>query len=147
MNLNYTERKAVRHQLSQNLQINLQRVQEFGAKLHDELPELFCESNFPHEEILKLEEQRRSNLEQLIEMRNRKCHILKAAAELKMGPFLGYELDVDFTKARQNQTKVNVLRGYFINELLSRTDHSLKAIREVETCIDDALEKEMDASN
>ncbi|XP_075154064.1 dim gamma-tubulin 2 [Haematobia irritans] len=146
VNLNYTERKAVRHHLTENLQ-NLQRVRDFGKKLQDELPVLFSDSNHPHEEILNLEMQRRCNFEQLTSLKNRKCHFLKVAADLKMGPYLSYELDVMFAKARQNQTKVNVLRGYFINELLTRTEHSLKAVQEVESYINDALEKELDASN
>lgn len=146
VNLNYTERKAVRQELSERLQTNLQLVSDFGTKLHDELPEIFCE-NFPHDEILDLEIRRRANFEALAALRNRKCHFLKVASDLKMGPYLAYELEVAYAKARQNQTKVSVLRGYFINELLTRTEHSLKALREVETYINDALEKELDASN
>ncbi|XP_061395898.1 augmin complex subunit dgt2-like [Musca vetustissima] len=147
VNLNYTERKAVRQQLSEKLHANLTRIQDFGTKMRDELPELFCDSESPHEEILSLEMQRKSDCEHLASLRNKKCHFLKVAADLKMGPYLAYELDVAYAKARQNQTKVNVLRGYFINELLSRTEHSLKAIREVETYINDDLENELYTSN
>ncbi|XP_073822548.1 dim gamma-tubulin 2 [Musca autumnalis] len=147
VNLNYTERKAVRQQLSEKLEANLVQIRDFGSKMREELPELFCDSNFPHDEILNLEMQRRSNFDHLATLRNKKCHFLKVAADLKMGPYLTYELDVAYAKARQNQTKVNVLRGYFINELLSRTEDSLKAIREVETYINDELEKELYASN
>lgn len=146
VNLNYTERKAVRQQLSEKLLANLVVIRDFGTKMRSELPELFCDTNSPHEEILRLEIQRRSNFEQLATLRNKKCHFLKVAADLKMGPFLPNELDVAYAKARQNQTKVNVLRGYFINELLSRTEHSLKAIREVEMYINEDLEKELYAS-
>ncbi|XP_013098562.2 augmin complex subunit dgt2 [Stomoxys calcitrans] len=146
VNLNYTERKSVRQHLSESLQ-KLEIIREFGQKLQSELPELFSETYYLHEEILNLEMQRRANFEQLIALRNKKCHFLNVAADLKMGPYLAYELDVAYAKARHNQTKVNVLRGYFVNELLTRTEHSLKAIQEVESYINDDLEKELDANN
>ncbi|XP_023301794.2 augmin complex subunit dgt2 [Lucilia cuprina] len=145
--LNYTERKAVRHQLTANLIKELQRINNFSSKLRTELPELLSDGNTLHTEILHLEKQRRSNLESMIQLRNRKCNFLKVVAELKMGPYLACELEVMFANARHNQTKVNILRGYFVNELLTRTEHNLKAIREVEGYINDAMEKDQEISN
>lgn len=147
VNLNYTERKAIRHQLTINLQQSLQRVSDFSTKLRTELPEIFCDGDSLHTQILSLEKQRRLNLENLIQLRNRKCNFLKVIAELKMGPYLSCELEVMLTKSRQNQTKVNLLRGYFINSFLTRSEHNMKAIREVEGYINEALEKEEDASH
>lgn len=137
----------MRHQLAQNLHQELQNIVDFSTKLRTELPEVFNEGDSLQDEILLLEKQRRTNLENLIQLRNRKCNFLKVIAELKMGPYLACELEVLFAKARQNQTKVNLLRGYFINELLTRTEHNLKAIREVEGYINDSLEKEQEVSN
>ncbi|KAM7352429.1 dim gamma-tubulin 2 [Cochliomyia hominivorax] len=147
INLNYTERKAMRHQLTSNLERELQKINDFGNKIRFELPEVFNECDSLQAEILNLEKQRRNHLENLIQLRNRKCNFLKVIAELKMGPYLACELEVMFAKARQNQTKVNLLRGYFVNELLTRTEHNLKAIREVEGYLNEALEKELEVSN
>ncbi|XP_065357885.1 augmin complex subunit dgt2 [Calliphora vicina] len=147
INLNYTERKAVRHQLTINMLKEMQGINTFSTKLRSELPEVFSDSDSLHTQILSLEKQRRANLENLILLRNRKCNFLKVVAELKMGPYLACELEVMFAKARHNQTKVNLLRGYFINELLTRTEHNLKAIREVEGYINEAIEKEQEVSN
>lgn len=138
--LNYTERKALLNLLKNNLLKELQIVSSFNLKLRTELPEVFSENNELQNQILSLEEQRRVNLEKLIQLRNRKCNFLKVVAELKMGPYLECELEVMYAKARQNQTKVNLLRGYFTNELLTRTDHNLKAIREVESYINGEVE-------
>ena len=146
INLNYTERKALRQRLTSNLQKELQNICEYNNKMRSEVPEVFNETDSLHNQILALEKQRRSNLENLVQIRNRKCNFLKVAAELKMGPYLARELEVLLANARQNQTKVNLLRGYFINEMLTRTEHNLKAIREVEGYINETLEKEQDIS-
>lgn len=124
----------------------MQLICDFRTKLQEELPELFNDSESLQMQILSLEKQRRLNLENLIILCNRKCNFLKVSAELKMGPYLACELEVMLSKARLNQTKVNLLRGYFVNEFLTRTDHNLKAIREVESYINDALEKDEDIS-
>ncbi|TMW51449.1 hypothetical protein DOY81_003474 [Sarcophaga bullata] len=146
INLNYTERKALRQRLTRNLQKELLNICEYNNKLRSEVPEVFSETDSLHNQILSLEKQRRSNLESLVQVRNRKCNFLKVAAELKMGPYLACELEVLLANARQNQTKVSLLRGYFINEMLTRTEHNLKAIREVEGYINETLEKEQDIS-
>lgn len=146
INLNYTERKALRQRLTGNLLKELQNICEYNDKLRSEVPEVFNETDSLHNQILSLEKQRRSNIENLIQIRNRKCNFLKVAVELKMGPYLAREQEVLLANARQNQTKVNLLRGYFINEMLTRTEHNLKAIREVEGYINETLEKEQDIS-
>lgn len=136
----------MRQQLASNLQKELQNISTYNNKLRSEIPEVFNEADSLHNQILELEKQRRSNVENIAQIRNRKCNFLKVAAELKMGPYISCELEVLLAKARQNQTKVNLLRGYFINELLTRTEHNLKAIREVEGYINETLEKEQDVS-
>ncbi|XP_036327919.1 augmin complex subunit dgt2 [Rhagoletis pomonella] len=154
INLSYTERKAIREEIIALLRLNLQPIIDFGRKLKAEVPDVFADPSTPpptalchpsasssSNHIIALEAQRRSNLQKLVEVRNRKCAFLKAAAELKMGPYLAHELELLYAQARLTQDKSNILRGYFANELLTRTEHSLKAIKEVENYVDRELEK------
>ncbi|XP_011178616.1 augmin complex subunit dgt2 [Zeugodacus cucurbitae] len=154
INLTYTERKAIREEITSLLRSNLQPVIDFGKKLKAEIPDVFAEPGTPpptgkgvstkasgFNQIISLESQRRSNLQKLVEARNRKCAYLKAAAELKMGPYLAHELELLHAQGRLTQEKSNILRNYFTNELLARTEHSAKALREVENYIDMESEK------
>lgn len=139
VNLSYSERSAVRHQLIKDIQKKLSPIRDFGQKLRSELPELLNEKLDSRLLIIELEKRRRSNLEKIVEFRQRKCQLLKMAADLKMGPYLGNDLELLLTKMNRDLLKAKVLRSYFINELLTRSEHSLKSIQEVEGYINDAL--------
>uniref|UniRef100_A0A1A9V830 Uncharacterized protein n=1 Tax=Glossina austeni TaxID=7395 RepID=A0A1A9V830_GLOAU len=139
VNLSYSERSAVRHQLIKDIQKKLSPIRDFGQKLRSELPELLNEKLDSRLLIIELEERRRSNLEKIIEFRQRKCQLLKMAADLKMGPYLGNDLELLLTKMNRDLLKAKVLHSYFINELLTRSEHSLKSIQEVEGFINDAM--------
>uniref|UniRef100_A0A1B0A4F1 Uncharacterized protein n=1 Tax=Glossina pallidipes TaxID=7398 RepID=A0A1B0A4F1_GLOPL len=139
VNLSYSERNAVRHQLIKDIKKKLSPIRDFGQKLRSELPELLDERLDSRLLIIELEKRRRSNLEKIVEFRQRKCQLLKMAADLKMGPYLGNDLELLLTQMNRDLLKAKVLRSYFINELLTRSEHSLKSIQEVEGYINDAL--------
>lgn len=154
ISLTYTERKAIREEIISLLRLNLQPIIDFGKKLKAEIPDVFANPGTPQpsgkyaskkaygfNQIIYLESQRRSNLQKLLEARNRKCAYLKTAAELKMGPYLAHELELLHAQSRLTQEKSNILRNYFTNELLARTEHSAKALKEVENYIDMEIEK------
>nr|XP_036225294.1 augmin complex subunit dgt2 [Bactrocera oleae]XP_036225295.1 augmin complex subunit dgt2 [Bactrocera oleae] len=154
INLTYTERKAIREEIVSLLRLNLQPVIDFGKKLKAEVPDVFVELGTPppvgqcaskkpsgFNQIISLESQHRSNLQKLAEARNRKCAYLKAAADLKMGPYLAHELELLYAQGRLTQEKSNILRNYFTNELLARTEHCAKALKEIENYIDVETEK------
>ncbi|KAL9929688.1 dim gamma-tubulin 2 isoform 1-T2 [Glossina fuscipes fuscipes] len=139
VNLSYSERGAVRHQLIKDIQEKLSPIRDFGQKLRSELPELLNEKLDPRFLIIELEKRRRSNLEKIVEFRQRKCQLLQMAADLKMGPYLGNELELLLMRANRDLLKAKVLHSYFINELLTRSEYSLKSIQEVEGYINDTL--------
>lgn len=154
INLTYTERKAIREEIVSLLRLNLQPVIDFGKKLKAEVPDVFVELGTPppvgqcaskkpsgFNQIISLESQHRSNLQKLAEARNRKCAYLKAAADLKMGPYLAHELELLYAQGRLTQEKSNILRNYFTNELLARTEYCAKALKEIENYIDVETEK------
>ncbi|XP_053960197.1 augmin complex subunit dgt2 isoform X2 [Anastrepha ludens] len=149
VNLSYTERKAIREELIALLRLKLQPIIDFGKKLKAEIPDVFADpsamsptttTSSSASQIIALESQRRSNLHKLLEARNRKCAYLKAAGELKMGPYLAHELELLYAQGKLTQEKANILRDYFINEFLTRTEHSSKALKEIENCVDKKLE-------
>ncbi|XP_067623947.1 augmin complex subunit dgt2-like [Eurosta solidaginis] len=154
INLTYTERKAIREEIIAVLRLNLQPIVDFGRKLKAEIPDVFVAPSTPPPtgqciprilpgsmQIVALEVQRRAILQKLLEVRNRKCAYLKAATELKMGPYLAHELELSYAQGRLTQEKANILRDYFTNELLTRTEHSAKALKEIDGYIDGELEK------
>ncbi|KAL9925009.1 dim gamma-tubulin 2 [Glossina fuscipes fuscipes] len=139
VNLSYSERGATSRQLIKDIQEKLSPIRDFGQKLRSELPELLNEKLDPRFLIIELEKRRRSNLEKIVEFRQRKCQLLQMAADLKMGPYLGNELELLLMRANRDLLKAKVLHSYFINELLTRSEHSLKSIQEVEGYINDTL--------
>ncbi|XP_004530253.1 augmin complex subunit dgt2 [Ceratitis capitata] len=155
VNLTYTERKAIREEIMFQLRTNLQPVIDFGKKLKAEMPDVFADPGTPPPQsatstatkpsssflLFSLEAQRRDNTKKLVEARNRKCAYLKAAAELKMGPYLAHELELLYAQGKLTQEKASILRDYFTNELLTRTEQSAKALKEVEIYLDKELEK------
>ncbi|EDW45866.1 GM26683 [Drosophila sechellia] len=126
--LNYTDRKTVRTKLSAQLRATLQPIAEVEA-------DLSCDQK----EILRLEEEHRSGLEKLVALLTRKCTLLKETAELKLGPQLANELKLQQAQAQLVQTKAELLRGFFVHEAACRTEHSVKAHKEVEAHLDELL--------
>ncbi|XP_030384516.1 augmin complex subunit dgt2 [Scaptodrosophila lebanonensis] len=143
--LSYTDRKAVRSKLIENLRATLTPIADMADKMRAEWPDLFAkdsdeELSTEQQEILRLETEYREHLEKLVKLRSRKCALMKAVAELKLGPYLGHQLESQQAQAQLLQTKAELLRGFFINEIVSRTEHSLKAHKEVEKYIDELLD-------
>ncbi|KAH8324584.1 hypothetical protein KR074_011911 [Drosophila pseudoananassae] len=140
--LNYTDRKAVRTRLSAQLRNNLQPIVELGEKIRQEFPDAFtrdADLSADQEEIMKLEEEHRNSLEQLVDLQERKCLLLKGVADLKLGPQLSKELKLQQAQAQLVQTKAELLRGFFVHQAATITDHSVKAHKEVETQLDELL--------
>ncbi|XP_017115791.1 augmin complex subunit dgt2 [Drosophila elegans] len=140
--LSYTDRKTVRTKLSAQLRATLQPIAELGDKMREEFPDAFdqeADLSSDQKEILRLEEEHRSGLKQLVELLGRKCSLLKDTAELKLGPQLANELKLQEAQAQLVQTKAEILRGFFVHEAASRTEYSVKAHKEVEAHLDELL--------
>ncbi|XP_064535237.1 augmin complex subunit dgt2 [Drosophila montana] len=142
--LSYTDSKVVRTHLAANLRATLTPIAELGDKIRSELPYALTkdedvELTPGQQEIIGLQKEQRACLEKLAQMSSHKCALMMKAAELKMGPHLGHELKVQQAHAQLLQTKADLLRIYFINEIFSRTDHSLKAYKEVDKYLDELL--------
>ncbi|KAL7740351.1 hypothetical protein ACLKA6_018790 [Drosophila palustris] len=142
--LSYTDRKAVLTKTASNLRVNLKPIVELGDKIRSELPDAMTKDREPklsmgQQEIIKLQKEKRQCLEKLVEMRRKKCVLMMEAADLKLGPHLGHELKVQQAQAELLQTKADLLRLYFTNEIFTRADHSLKAHKEVDKYLDELL--------
>ncbi|KAH8281660.1 hypothetical protein KR054_002055 [Drosophila jambulina] len=140
--LSYIDRKTVRDKLFSQLRVTLQPIAELGDKMRDEFPDDFIqetELTADQKGILKLEEEHRSGLEQLVELVWRKCSLLRDVAELKLGPQVANELKLKLAQMQLVQTKAELLRGFIAHEAVSRTEHSLKAHKEVEAHLDELL--------
>lgn len=140
--LSYADRKTVRDKLFSQVRATLQPIAELGDKMREEFPDDFAqeaELSTDQKEILQLEEEHRSGLEKLVEFLWRKCSLLRDFAELKLGPQLANELKLKQAQAQVVQTKAELLRGFFVHEAASRTEHSVKAHREVEAYLDELL--------
>nr|XP_016945549.1 augmin complex subunit dgt2 [Drosophila suzukii] len=141
--LSYTDSKTVRTKLSAQLRSTLQPIAELGDKMREEFPDAFggldADLSDDQKEILRLEEEHRSGLQQLVALLGRKCSLLKDAAELKLGPQLANELKLQQAQAQLVQVKADLLRGFFVHEAASRTENSVKAHKEVEAHLDELL--------
>ncbi|XP_032573119.1 augmin complex subunit dgt2 [Drosophila sechellia] len=140
--LNYTDRKTVRTKLSAQLRATLQPIAEVCDRIREEFPDAFgqeADLSCDQKEILRLEEEHRSGLEKLVALLTRKCTLLKETAELKLGPQLANELKLQQAQAQLVQTKAELLRGFFVHEAACRTEHSVKAHKEVEAHLDELL--------
>lgn len=91
--------------------------------------------------ILQLESLRRTNLQKLAELKNRKCAYLKAAAELKVGPYLVNELKMLLVETRYDDVKAKTFGKFINNAIVNNGKNSIKAIKEVQEYIDQELEK------
>ncbi|XP_055919519.1 augmin complex subunit dgt2 [Eupeodes corollae] len=145
--ITYTERKALRNYLIRKVAEVCDPIVKFSQKIKEELPEVYGSVD-RNKQILELETKRRELQLKLAEVKNKKCAMLKAAADLKMGPYLKNELELMLAEHRLNQMKTSVLQGYILSTLFSpkytRTEQPVttKAIKEAETFIDAALEAE-----
>ncbi|TDG44772.1 hypothetical protein AWZ03_008828 [Drosophila navojoa] len=142
--LSYIDSKAVRTKLAENLRTILTPIAQLGDRIRTELPgalvkEEEAQLTQGQQEIIRMQKEQRECLEKLVHMTRHKCSLMMKAAELKMGPHLGHELKLQQAQAQLLQTKADLLRMYFINEIFSRTDHSLKAHEEVDKYIDELL--------
>ncbi|XP_017012010.2 augmin complex subunit dgt2 [Drosophila takahashii] len=141
--LSYTDRKTVRTKLSAQLRSTLKPIAELGDKMREEFPDAFggqeTDLTRDQKEILRLEEEQRSGLQQLVTLLGRKCSLLKDSAELKLGPQMANELKLQQAQAQLVQLKAEVLRDYLVHESASRTDNSVKAHKEVEAHLDELL--------
>ncbi|XP_034670061.1 augmin complex subunit dgt2 [Drosophila subobscura] len=148
--LSYTDRKALRTSLTAKLQESLTPIAELGDQIREEFPEVFSkdvELNPGQKEIISLEVEHRASLEKKGELLSRKCALLNDAAELKMGPHLVNELQLKQASAEVTQTKAELLCSCFMNEIASRTEHSVKAIKEVEAHLDELLSAKNSATS
>lgn len=132
----------MRGKVIDDLHKTLGPILQYKNEMIAKSPELFSSENYMLNRVIALEERRSANLQKILELRTRKINLLKTVVELKIGAYLGYELEIMLGQARQTQTKVNLLRGYLTNEMLTRSEHSLKALQEVESYIDKLLEAE-----
>ncbi|KAH8413322.1 hypothetical protein KR009_010017 [Drosophila setifemur] len=140
--LSYTDSKAVRSKLSAQLRTKLQPIADLGDKIREEFPDAFvgdADLSADQKEIIKLEEEHRSSLEKLVDLLGRKCSLLKDVADLKLGPQLANELKYKQAQAQIVQTKAELLRGLFVHQAATRTEHSVKAHKEVEAHLDELL--------
>ncbi|EDW29201.1 GL18538 [Drosophila persimilis] len=140
--LSYTDRKAVRTNLTAQLQAKLLPITELGDQIREEFPEVFSndlELDPGQKEIIRLEVEHRTSMEKRGQLLSRKCALLNDAADLKMGTHLVNELQLKQSSANVTQTKAELLCSWFIHEIASRTEHSVKAIKEVEAHLDELL--------
>ncbi|XP_068150321.1 augmin complex subunit dgt2 [Drosophila tropicalis] len=140
--LNYADRKALMSKFSAHLRTTLTPIADEGRKLRSEFPDTFindCELSTGQKEIIRLEKEHRACLEKLVEKLSRKCKLLQTAADLKMGPHLANELKLQQAQAHLMQTKAELLRSFLTNEIATKTEHSVKAHREVEQYLDELL--------
>ncbi|XP_022220905.2 augmin complex subunit dgt2 [Drosophila obscura] len=148
--LSYTDRKAVRTNLTAKLQAWLMPIAELGDQIREEFPEVFSkdlELNPGQKEIIRLEVEHRASFVKKGELLSRKCALLNDAAELKMGPHLVDELLLKQASAEVTQTKAELLCSCVINEITSRSEHSVKAIKEVEAHLDELLSAKNSATS
>ncbi|XP_062121284.1 augmin complex subunit dgt2 [Drosophila sulfurigaster albostrigata] len=144
--LSYTDRKALRSKLTSNLSAKLTQIVELGDRIRCELPDAMSTNNGAdaqlttgQQEIIKLQKDQRECLEKLVEKRREKCELMLMAADLKMGPHFAYELKVQQAQAELWHTKSDLMRMYCIHNIFSRTDHSLRAHKEVDKYVDELL--------
>ncbi|XP_017049096.1 augmin complex subunit dgt2 [Drosophila ficusphila] len=140
--LSYTDRKTVRSKLSAQLRSRLQPIAELCDRMREEFPDAFgheVKLSCDQKEILRMEQEYRSGLEKLVALQGRKCMLLKETAELKLGPQLANELKLQQAQAQLVQTKAELLRGFFVHEAATRSEHSVKAHKEVEAHLDELL--------
>lgn len=120
----------------------MQPIVDLGEKIRQEFPDAFAREadlSADQEEIMKLEEEHRSSLEKLVDLQERKCLLLKGVADLKLGPQLSNELKLQQAQAQLVQTKAELLRGFFVHQAATITDHSVKAHKEVEAHLEELL--------
>ncbi|KAH8249484.1 hypothetical protein KR032_009940 [Drosophila birchii] len=141
--LSYVDRKTVRDKLFSQLRATLQPIAELGDKMRKEFPDDCAareiELSADQKEILQLEEEQSRGLEQLVELVWRKCALLRDAAEHKLGPQQANELKLQQAQMQLVQAKAELLRGFIAHEAISRTEHSVKAHKEVEAHLDELL--------
>ncbi|XP_034474299.1 augmin complex subunit dgt2 [Drosophila innubila] len=142
--LSYTDCKALRTKLASNLRKTLTPIVELGDKIRKELPDAMTKDREPQlstgqQEIIRLQKEQRECLQKLVEMQRKKNALMMTTADLKMGPHLVNELKVQQSQAELLQTKADLLRIYFINDIFTRTDHSLKAHKEVDKYLNELL--------
>lgn len=147
LSLTYTERKAMRNYIIQKVSEKCDPIVNFAKKIKEEFPEVYG-LNDKNKELIQLETKRRELQLKLVEVKNKKCAMLKAAADLKTGPYMKNELELMLSEHKLNQAKTSVFQEYILSTLFSpkytRTDQSvtLKAIKEAEKFVDAALEAE-----
>lgn len=145
--LTYTERKAVRSYLLQKVSEDYDRVVRMAQKIKEQLPDVYG-LNETKKQFLEVESKRRELQLKLAEVKNKKCAMLKVAADLKMGPYIKNELELMLAEHQLNQMKTSVFQGYILSTLFSpkytRTEQAVtvKAIKEAEKFVDAALEAE-----
>ncbi|KAH8262945.1 hypothetical protein KR044_002283 [Drosophila immigrans] len=144
--LSYTDRKTLRTKLIANLTAKLTPIVEFGDRIRSELPDAMALSGVEEvqltagqQKIIDLQKEQRECLEKLVEKRQQKCELMVMAADLKMGPHFANELKVQQAQAELLHTKAELMQKYFTHNIFLRTDHSLKAHKEVEKYIDELL--------
>ncbi|XP_055837685.1 augmin complex subunit dgt2 [Episyrphus balteatus] len=147
VSLTYTERKAMRNYLIRKVSEDCDPIVKFAQKIKEELPDVYGLGD-KNKQILELESKRRELQLKLAEVKNKKCAMLKAAADLKMGPYMKNELELMLSEHKLNQMKTSVFQGYILSTLFSpkytRTEQpvTIKAIKEAEKFVDAALEAE-----
>ncbi|KAH8378525.1 hypothetical protein KR093_011808, partial [Drosophila rubida] len=144
--LSYTDRKALRTKLTANLSAKLTSIVELGDMIRCEFPDAMSinagkdvQLTEGQQEIIKLQKEQRECLEKLVEKRRQKCELMIMAADLKMGPHFAYELKVQQAQAELLHTKADLMRMYFTHNIFSRTDHSIRAHKEVDKYLDELL--------
>lgn len=155
--ISYTERKAVRQRLIKKLQIAYQGVANFKITMRAEFPELFPPSNSSINssvtsintsqelstflnQLCELESIRLNNSSTLLEMNNRKCSLMKTAADLKAGPYQSHALELICSELRISHSKATLMRSHLIDSLLKCSDRSNEAFKEVEEFVNQSMD-------
>lgn len=144
--LSYFDRKTVRNKLVAQLRLTHKPIADLGDKIRRELPDALSTgkdelalTNEQHN-LLQLQKDQRDCLKKLAAMRRDYCELMKQTADLKMGSQLVKELRIQQAQAKLLLTKAEMLRIYFIVEAYSRSEHSLKAYKEVNKYLDELLD-------
>ncbi|CAD7093503.1 unnamed protein product [Hermetia illucens] len=141
ISLSYTDRKALRETLFNSIRNVCTPIVENADRMQKDIPEIF-DTEAKHSDIIALEEKRRKLQQELLNAKSRKCELLKKCTELKLASYEKNAVNILVSEYKLNDVKAETLQGYLVQEFCSRTQHTVKAVKEVERFIDAELEED-----
>lgn len=145
INLSFTEKEAIREFVEKRINDKLNPAVAFMEQFTGGNLDNLRFSNVKKQQLIELDNTRRELIIKLAELKMKKCQLMNDCTD--KSAIEKYSVKVLSAKYKSAEIKSNTIRKFLQKEIVNRTPHSTKAIREIEGEIDKALQKKNQNSN